>query len=105
MRLSWYCMASASAPRRRGPDGRDYTSSTAKLMDRLQKRRRRASKTAKIVTGMRALAHAGLTEVRGFSDPTALPMLPLGWRLLATIVRRRVSRPEVRAKVFAQSNG
>ena len=68
--------------------------------------RRRASRTSQLVTMMRAFANAGLTEVRDFSDPTALPMLPLGWRLFTKLSLRQLARrPETRAKLFEQSKG
>jgi methyltransferase (TIGR00027 family) len=55
---------------------------------------------------VRALAHAGVTEVRDFSDPTALPLLPLGWRLVARWgVRRLAGKPERLAKMWERSRG
>jgi methyltransferase (TIGR00027 family) len=67
---------------------------------------RRASRTSQLVTMMRAFADAGLTEVRDFSDPTALPMLPLGWRVFAALSLRRLrARPDARAKIFESSKG
>lgn len=46
---------------------------------------RRASRTSSLVTLLRALAHGGVTEVDGFADPTALRLLPPGWRALARV--------------------
>ena len=67
---------------------------------------RRASRTSQLVTMMRAFGDAGLTEVRGFSDPTALPMLPLAWRVFAKLSLRRLrARPDARAKIFESSKG
>ena len=68
--------------------------------------RRRASRTAPLVTMMRALAHAGVTEVRDFSDPTALPLLPLGWRLIARWTQRALAgKPGTLERFFARSRG
>ena len=59
-----------------------------------------------MVTMARAVADSGFTEVTGFSDPTAMPLLSPSWRLLAWLFLRRVaSRPEVRTKVFSRSDG
>jgi methyltransferase (TIGR00027 family) len=41
---------------------------------------------------VRALANEGVTEVRGFSDPTAMALLPLPWRLVARWAVRRARR-------------
>jgi methyltransferase (TIGR00027 family) len=54
---------------------------------------------------MRALAHAGVTEVRDFSDPTALPLLPFGWRLFARWSSRLAGQPERLEKVFGRASG
>jgi methyltransferase (TIGR00027 family) len=68
--------------------------------------RNRASSTSQMATMMRALANAGVTEVRDFSDPTALPMLPPTWRLAARLLSRRLaSRPEARARMFDRTRG
>jgi methyltransferase (TIGR00027 family) len=68
--------------------------------------RRRASRTAPLVTMVRAVANAGITEVREFSDPTALPLLPLGWRLVTRLAVRGLTRnPQARARVFEGSKG
>jgi len=42
-------------------------------------KRGRASQTAAVVTLMRALADAGICNVKGFSDPTARLLLPANW--------------------------
>jgi methyltransferase (TIGR00027 family) len=67
--------------------------------------RKRASGTSQLVTVMRALAHAGVTEVRGFSDPTAMPMLSPTWRAFARLLLRPLARPEARARIFERSDG
>jgi methyltransferase (TIGR00027 family) len=43
-------------------------------------RARTVSRTALWVAYLRALAHAGMTGVRGFTDPTARQLLDEGWR-------------------------
>jgi methyltransferase (TIGR00027 family) len=49
----------------------------------------RSSKTALYVTFARALAHGGITNVVGFVDPTARPMLDPSWlRRLENVERR-----------------
>jgi methyltransferase (TIGR00027 family) len=45
---------------------------------------------------MRALADAGVTEVRDFRDPTAMHLLPLPWRLLTKVSLSRLSAPSAR---------
>jgi methyltransferase (TIGR00027 family) len=55
---------------------------------------------------LRALAHAGVTEVRDFSDPTALPLLPIGWRLIARWAERGLAgKPEKLERLMARSRG
>jgi methyltransferase (TIGR00027 family) len=45
-----------------------------------------------LVTFLRAIAHAGLTNVREFSDPTALALLGPGWRWLHARTLRSAQR-------------
>jgi methyltransferase (TIGR00027 family) len=57
-------------------------------------RKGNASRTAKWVTYVRGLAHAGFTQVQGFKDPVARELLDTGWRRLldgteAVLKRRR----------------
>jgi methyltransferase (TIGR00027 family) len=68
-------------------------------------RRGRASATSSLVTLLRALAHEGLTEVRDFSDPTALPMLPPAWQLLFRLTQRRARNPWFRQRMLNPKSG
>ncbi len=68
--------------------------------------RNRASGTSQMVTVMRALADAGVTEVRDFSDPTAMALLPPGWRaVVRTLGRRLGAHPERVRRMFERSDG
>jgi methyltransferase (TIGR00027 family) len=68
--------------------------------------RKRASSTSQAVTIARALADAGFTEVRKFSDPTAMPMLSPGARFVVRLLLRHLaSRPDVRSRLFERSGG
>lgn len=68
--------------------------------------RNRASGTSQITTLVRALADGGLTEVPGFVDPTALPMLPARWRGAARLLRRCfAARPGLARRMFERSDG
>jgi methyltransferase (TIGR00027 family) len=60
----------------------------------------KSSRTADMVTFGRALADAGWTDVRGFSDPTARSLLPPTWaaRLDAMKARRRGGRQQAALK-------
>jgi methyltransferase (TIGR00027 family) len=64
-------------------------------------RENRPSQTAAMVALMRAMADAGITEVRGFSDPTAHKLLPQPWSALYSFVtwRLRGASPERRRRV------
>jgi methyltransferase (TIGR00027 family) len=67
--------------------------------------RRRASSTSQAVTIARALANAGFTEVREFSDPTAMPMLSRRARLVVRLLLGHlVSRPAVQTRLFERSS-
>jgi methyltransferase (TIGR00027 family) len=66
----------------------------------------RASTSSQVVTAMRALAHAGVTEVRDFSDPTALAMLPPSWRLPTQLLASRLkARPGIARRMFESTDG
>ena len=68
-------------------------------------RRRRASATSSLVTLLRALAHDGLTDVRDFDDPTALPLLPPAWRLLFKLTQRGARSPRFRRRLLSPKSG
>src|SRR4051812_16192400 len=55
-------------------------------------RRNQVSRTAMMVTYMRALADAGITSLPGFRDPTARAMLSPRWRRRLERMRRRAAR-------------
>lgn len=64
------------------------------------------SRTSTLVTFLRALADGGVTQVRDFSDPTAMELLPAGWRISAELIRRMAhARPEVIERVARESGG
>jgi len=69
--------------------------------------RKRASSTSQAVTIARALADAGFTEVREFSDPTAMPPMlgPRARVVVRLLLRHLASRPAVRTRLFERSNG
>jgi O-methyltransferase involved in polyketide biosynthesis len=68
--------------------------------------RRRASSTSHAVAIARALANAGFTEVREFSDPTAMPMLSPRARLVVRLLLGHLaSRPAVQTRLFERSSG
>ncbi len=53
------------------------------------------SRTSSLVAFQRALADGGIGELPDFADPTALPLLPAGWRLAArALIRLGAGRPE-----------
>ena len=55
---------------------------------------------------MRALSHEGLTEVRGFSDPTALVFLSSFWRWIYRRTLRSVAgRPDGRQRMLKRARG
>ncbi len=66
-------------------------------------RRGRASNTSNVVALMRAMADAGVTGVPGFSDPTALALLPGSWQLAGRALIRLFGRPGVRQAVYEQA--
>ncbi|HEX3771980.1 MAG TPA: class I SAM-dependent methyltransferase [Polyangiaceae bacterium] len=68
--------------------------------------RAQAASSSIVVTVMRALADGGVTEVRGFSDPTALPMLPPRWRGVTRFLLARLrAHPRMAARMFEASDG
>ncbi|MBK7862244.1 MAG: SAM-dependent methyltransferase [Archangiaceae bacterium] len=63
-----------------------------------------ASRTAKWVTYMRALANEGHTGVRGFADPVAKSLLDESWRTRLERTRHRIeTRPENRLSKLSRS--
>jgi methyltransferase (TIGR00027 family) len=69
-------------------------------------RKGRESRTSSLVTLMRALSHEGLTEVRGFSDPTALVFLSEPWRWMYRRTMRSVARrPDGRERMLERARG
>ncbi len=67
-------------------------------------RAERPSQTASLVAVWRALAIAGFTTARGFSDEAALALLSPGWARFYRMMVRGLSRakPEGRAKTMAR---
>ena len=65
-------------------------------------RKGRASTSSSLVTLLRALADGGLSEVRGFADPTAIRLLPPPWRLaghaILSVARRARSNRHARLR-------
>lgn len=67
-------------------------------------RSNRPSQTSSLVTLLRALADAGLTEVSGFKDATARPLLPPLWRLGFWYVRLRGRSAKFRQRLFGEAS-
>jgi methyltransferase (TIGR00027 family) len=69
-------------------------------------RKGQSSRTSSLVTLLRALAHEGLTEVRGFSDPTALALLSAPWRWMhRRTLRSLARRPDGRRRLLERARG
>jgi len=69
-------------------------------------RRGQPSSTSSLVTLVRALSHEGLTEVRGFTDPTALVFLNSLWRWVYRRTLRSVARrPGGRQRMLERARG
>jgi methyltransferase (TIGR00027 family) len=67
-------------------------------------RSNRPSQTSSLVTLMRALADAGLTEVSGFQDATALPLLSPLWWLAFHSLRWRARKEGFRQRLLGEKS-
>jgi methyltransferase (TIGR00027 family) len=64
----------------------------------------RPSQTSSLVALLRALADAGLTEVSGFKDATALPLLPPLWRVAFEYLRWRGRKDAFRQRLLGEKS-